>query len=260
MPKYQVGFAMSGGFIKGFAHLGAIQALLEHDIKPDMLCGVSAGALAAAFYADGNEPHHCLDYFHGHSFGDFSKIAVSKAGLFSLDAFVDFLKTNLKAKRIEELSLPLYIIATDLDNGKSAVFKRGSLAERVAASCAMPVMFTPRNIHGINYVDGGILKNLPVSFIRKECEQVVAINVSPLQTKEYKKNVWNIAMRSYHFIFQANTIAERELCDLLIEPYNLAGYSNRELERAEEIFIQGYKTTSEILHTLETENHTVWKL
>ena len=53
--KYSVGFALSGGFIKGFAHLGAMQALLEHDIKPDILSGVSAGALAGAFYADGNE-------------------------------------------------------------------------------------------------------------------------------------------------------------------------------------------------------------
>ena len=44
--KYPVGYALSGGFIKGFAHLGAMQALLEHDIKPGIISGVSAGALA----------------------------------------------------------------------------------------------------------------------------------------------------------------------------------------------------------------------
>ena len=53
--KFQIGYALSGGFIKGFAHLGVMQALLEHDIRPDIISGVSAGALAGVFYADGNE-------------------------------------------------------------------------------------------------------------------------------------------------------------------------------------------------------------
>ena len=58
--KFQIGYALSGGFIKGFAHLGVMQALLEHDIRPDIISGVSAGALAGVFYADGNEPHKVL--------------------------------------------------------------------------------------------------------------------------------------------------------------------------------------------------------
>ena len=72
--KYQIGYALSGGFIKGFAHLGVMQALLEHDIKPDIISGVSAGALAGVFYADGNEPHKVLDYFSGHKFQDLTKL------------------------------------------------------------------------------------------------------------------------------------------------------------------------------------------
>ena len=68
--KYPIGYALSGGFIKGFAHLGVMQSLLEHDIKPNILSGVSAGALAGVFYADGNEPHKVLDYFSGHKFQD----------------------------------------------------------------------------------------------------------------------------------------------------------------------------------------------
>jgi hypothetical protein len=59
--------------------------------------------------------------------------------------------------------------------------------------------------------------------------------VSPLEAEKYKMNIVSIAMRSYHFMFRANTFPEREICDLLIEPYNLNGYSNRELEKAEEI-------------------------
>ena len=95
--KYQIGYALSGGFIKGFAHLGVMQALLEHDIKPDIISGVSAGALAGVFYADGNEPHKVLDYFSGHKFQDLTKLVIPKKGLFDLCEFIDFLRTNVKA-------------------------------------------------------------------------------------------------------------------------------------------------------------------
>ena len=95
--KYPTGFALSGGFIKGFAHLGVMQALLEHGIRPDVLSGVSAGALAGVFYADGNEPHDVLRFFAGHTFQDLTKLVIPKVGLFELDEFIDFLRTNLKA-------------------------------------------------------------------------------------------------------------------------------------------------------------------
>lgn len=248
--KYQIGFALSGGFIKGFAHLGAMQALLEYDIKPDIISGVSAGALAGAFYADGNEPYEVLQYFAGHKFQDLTKLVIPKVGLFDLSEFIDFLRTNLKSKNIEDLKIPFIITATNLDKGKSVQFTEGDLALRIAASCSMPVMFSPIEIDRNNYVDGGLFMNLPVSTIRRACEKVIAINVSPLVTEDYKKNIVSIAMRSYHFVFCANSLPQKENCDLLIEPYNLQGYSNRELEKAEEIFDQGYKTASEILEQL----------
>ena len=257
--KYQIGYALSGGFIKGFAHLGVMQALLEHDIKPEIISGVSAGALAGVFYADGNEPHKVLDYFSGHKFQDLTKLVIPKVGLFALGEFIDFLKSNLKAQKLEDLKLPLIITATDLDHGRSMHFHKGNIAERVAASCCMPVLFTPVKIGNTHYVDGGLLMNLPVSTIRNECEKVVAVNVSPLMAEKYKMNIVSIAMRSYHFMFRANTFPERDNCDLLIEPYNLEGYSNTELEKAEEIFEQGYNTASEVLDQLIEEKGKIWK-
>lgn len=255
----QIGFALSGGFIKGFAHLGAMQALKEHDIQPDIISGVSAGALAGAFYADGNEPYRVLDYFSGHKFQNLAKLVIPKQGLFDLCEFIDFLKTNLKAKNIEDLKIPLIITATDFDHGRSVHFRKGELATRIAASCCMPVMFAPVRIDHIHYVDGGLFMNLPVSTLRRECEKVVAINVSPLIASEYKMNIVNIAMRAYNFMFRSNTFPQRENCDLLIEPYNLHGYSNHELEKAEEIFEQGYHTANETLTRIKEEKGMIWK-
>lgn len=259
MPfDYPIGYALSGGFIKGFAHLGAVQALLENDVHPDIIAGVSAGALAGAFLADGNEPYECLEYFSGHTFRDLTKLTLSSSGIFSLQPFIHFLKSNLKARRIEELQTPLLIVATDLDNGRSVTFREGDLAHCLAASCAMPILFMPEEIEGVTYADGGILKNLPVSTIRNVCQRVVAVNVSPLQARKYKKNLWNIALRTYHFMFESNSIPERELPDLLIESYNLYGYSNTELEKAEEIFIQGYNAGKEIIQQNLKKYNQIW--
>ena len=113
-------------------------------------------------------------------------MVIPKVGLFELGEFIDFLKSNLKAQKLEELQIPLIITATDLDHGRSMHFRKGSIAERVAASCCMPVMFTPVRINGTHYVDGGLLMNLPVSTLRKECEKVVAINVSPLEAEKLR--------------------------------------------------------------------------
>lgn len=92
--KYNIGYALSGGFIKGFAHLGIMQALHEHGITPNILSGVSAGALAAVFYADGREPYHIIELFEHHSFTELTTFSINKQGLLKLDSFIDFLKAT----------------------------------------------------------------------------------------------------------------------------------------------------------------------
>lgn len=90
--KYHTGFALSGGFIRGIAHLGMLQALFENNIRPDILSGTSAGAIASAFIADGREPFEVMELFAGQSFINLAKIHPSKESLLRMDYFTDFLK------------------------------------------------------------------------------------------------------------------------------------------------------------------------
>lgn len=257
--KYKVGFALSGGFIKGFAHLGMIQALHEANIRPGILSGVSAGSIVAVLYADGKKPYEILELFDTLTFTDLTSFSASRQGLLILDDLIDFLNTNLSVKNLEELAIPTLVTATDLDHGCSVTFSHGNIAERVAASCSLPVLFTPQVIDGINYVDGGVLMNFPVGTIRQECEKVIGLNVSPLIADEYEKNAVSIAQRAFHFMFQANSFPEKDNCDLLIETTGLQEYSNSDLERVEEIFQRGYNTACELLSQLKSEQGTIWK-
>ncbi len=247
MRQYGVGFALSGGFIKGFAHLGMMQALFEHGIRPDIIAGVSAGALAGAFIADGKEPYKVVEIFQRYTFAQLTCFARSVSGLLKMDDFMEFLRTNLSVRRIEALKLPLVVVASDLDHGMSVQFRQGDLDKCLAASCCMPVLFAPVVIDGVHYVDGGVFMNLPVSPIRGECDKVVAINVSPINATTYKKNVLSIAVRCFNYMFRANALHDKLLADLLLEAYNLDSFSNTELEKAGEIFEAGYRQANEQL-------------
>lgn len=248
-PYYKTGFALSGGFIKGYAHLGALQALFESGIRPDIVAGVSIGSVAGAFLADGRTPVEILDLFLSKDFGDFTSISWERGGLMDLDNFYDFLNENLSVRRIEQLSLPLIVTATNLDTGLSVHFREGEIAPRVAASCCMPGLFAPIKIDGDHYVDGGVLQNLPVSVLRCRCEKVVAVNLSHIvPTRDYRHNMLGILMRTYHLMSHSNILTDRRAADMLIEPDGLEVYGNTQLDRGREIFELGYNAARKVIN------------
>lgn len=245
--KYKTGFALSGGFIRGFAHMGAIQALKEHKIFPDIIAGVSAGALAGVFIADGFEPYDAMELFKKLSFETYAKLNFSGKGIMQITELMEFIKKNLRSKKFEDLKIPLKVIATDIAEGKSVIFDKGTLADHVVASCCVPTLFAPITIEGTDYVDGGVFMNLPVTPLREICEQIVAINVSPLEGGDYKPTLINITERAFHFMIAANTIKDSEMADILIAPKNLYSFSNISMSQGEEIFNCGYDAAVEVI-------------
>lgn len=241
--KYKLGLALSGGGVKGFAHAGALKALEEFGYKPDIISGTSAGAVAGALYVAGYSPKEICDLFKNKSFSNFTNITIPTSGLFSPAKFVDFLKQKITYSNIEDLPIPMRIVATDLDAGKIKVFTEGSLAERVMASATVPVVFPPTVIDDVHYVDGGIFCNFPVDVIRQDCEKVIGINVSPLVPTQYKQTIIEIALRSYNFMFRANTKEDGMLCDVLVELPDVLQYDMFDLDAIDEIYRMGYHET-----------------
>lgn len=250
---YKTGLALSGGGAKGFAHIGAIKALEENGIYPDVISGTSAGAVVGAMYAAGISPEYMMELFLKHEVKDFLGFTISAKGFLKYDGFVKFLKNALPVKTIEELKIPLHVIASDFDKGEFVDFTEGDIVPRVMASCTLPVVFQPLKINGTRYVDGGLFKNFPVSPIRPLCEKVIGVNVSPHLVTKHKENMLYIAAKSYQYVFKANTVQDRELCDWLIEMDSVLKYSTFELKRAREIYNAGYEKMSAFIseHTLE---------
>jgi NTE family protein len=244
---YSLGLALSGGGAKGFAHLGVLQAMEEEGLKPDIISGTSAGALAAVLYADGYPPREILDIFQHKDFKDFASFSIPKSGLFKMDKMHAFLKGYLHAQNFEDLKIPIKIVATDIEHGAAVTFDEGELVPVVVASCSYPILFTPTVINGKHYVDGGLFMNFPVSIIREECNKVIGVNVSPLTLQKYKDSLLHVAERSFHYMSVFNTLTERELCDLLIESRKVSKYAMFTMEHSEEIYQIGYNAAKKKL-------------
>lgn len=245
--QYNIGLVLSGGGAKGFAHLGAIQALEERGIKPDIISGTSAGAIIGALYASGLKPKEILKMFLRHGIKDFVSFTFPKEAFLKYDGMWKFLEEALPVKRIEELEKPFYIVASDFDSGVTKVFSEGELVPRIMASCTIPVVFKPIVIDGVRYVDGGLFKNFPVTPIRHLCKKIIGINVCPQMAYKYDDNMLHIAMRSFQFMFRANAKEDSNLCDLLLNVDSIEEYNIFELKSAIKIYKEGYISMIELL-------------
>ena len=239
---YKLGLALSGGGAKGLAHLGVLKVLDEKGIIPDIISGTSAGALAGSLYADGHDPEEILSFFEKKAFKEFAAFSIPQGGIFKMDRLKEFLETHLHAKNFEDLKTPLRVVATDIEHGISVVFENGPLVPAILASCAFPIVFTPVEIENHYYIDGGLLKNFPVSTIKKDCEITIGVNVTPLTKQTYRNSLTYVAERSFHYVSLANAIPDRKLCDILIEPKEVSEFAMFTLDHTKEIFDIGYNT------------------
>ena len=121
---YFLGYALSGGGAKGFAHLGALKVLEQYGLKPDVIAGTSAGSLAGVFYADGFHPDEISELFRKKEFREFAEFTIPRRGFFNNNGLHHFLKNNLRAKSFEELQIPLVVVATNWNSASTITLCR----------------------------------------------------------------------------------------------------------------------------------------
>lgn len=240
---YKTGFILSGGGARGFAHLGFIQALNEAGIYPDIISGTSAGALAGVLIADGYSPYDILKMLSAGSRLDFMRPTLPREGLLQISGIIKILQTNLHAKKFENLKIPLYVTATDINNGKAVYFSEGDIIERVIASMSIPVIFQPVVINKIQYLDGGIIDNLPVHPVENICKTLIGSFVNPVGYVEKLSGLINIAERSFMLNMTKEVTDKADKFKLLVAAPELKNYGILNPEKADEIFNLGYNAT-----------------
>jgi NTE family protein len=218
--KYKIGIALSGGMFRGVAHIGVFQALREHEIEADVVIGTSAGAIAGALYAAGKTKDEMMAFVEKWAWIKAMRPSIPIDGLTSLFFLHEHLLEHIGHDSFEQLVKPMYIGATNMNEGRLEALNSGSLTTSIIASCSIPLVFKPVEIDGQLYIDGGIMSNMAVSPLEEECDIVIGVDVMAQGSVETKslQNVLSIGQRVFFLTIVANSLQNVNKCDIVIQP------------------------------------------
>lgn len=224
--RYKLGMVLSGGGAKGLGHVGVLKALAEEGIEPQALAGASAGAIVAALHAAGYSPEEMFEFFVEKNPFRISKLALAKAGIFDTEKVVaDFLE-YFPADSFESLGKPVFLTATDLVEGRSEIFSSGRLIPAILASASTPLVFTPTEIEGHWYSDGGITNNFPTEPLVGHCDAILGVYVNPMRPRERAEMKSSLAIthRAIEIGMYYSSRSKFHECDLVLCPPELSAY------------------------------------
>ncbi len=239
MDRPKIGLALGSGGARGFAHLGIIKVLDENKIPIDYIAGSSMGSLVACFYASGLDLKRIYKLAASFKRKYYLDFTVPKMGFIAGKRIKEFIRLFTKGKRLEELNIPVSVVATDLTKGEKVVFTEGSIAEAVRSSISIPGIFVPEKKDGRILVDGGVIDRVPVSVVKEMgADIVIAVDVSRVKTDAEIKNIYDVIMQSLD-IMQMELVENRQIAsDIMIRP-QVEKYSARAFTNIEEIILMG---------------------
>ena len=252
MEHPKIGLALGSGGARGFAHLGVIKALKDAGIPIHLIAGSSMGALVASFYGAGLDLDRLYKLSTAFKRKYFLDFTVPKMGFISGKKVKEFIKVFTHGKNIEELSIPIGIVATDLLTGEKVVFQTGPVADAVRASISIPGIFVPEKQNGRILVDGGVSDRVPVSLAKEMgADIVIAVDVSRVKRNAEITSIYDVIMQSID-IMQAEIINNREIAaNVMIRP-PVEIYSSRAFTNIEEIINHGEEETKKHLNQIRT--------
>ena len=223
MPKPKIGLALGAGAMRGMAHIGILEVLSREGIGIDCVAGCSIGSLIGALYCCGLAPKDMWKLAKNLRRRHWLDFVVHKAGVIQGNRTLETIRLLTRNLSFSELSIPLAVVATDLEDGTERVLDTGNVAEAVRASISVPGVFVPFEYGGRLLVDGAVLNPTPADVARRMGADIVIgvdllANGSSAKTTKKAANIFDV-------IIQAIDIMEREIarrrhqdCDILIHP------------------------------------------
>ncbi|MDI5962500.1 patatin-like phospholipase family protein [Streptantibioticus silvisoli] len=219
-------FVLGGGGALGAHEVGMLRALLEHDVRPDLVVGTSVGAINGAAVAADPSPAAVdrltglwtglgrAGVFSGSLLSRLRTVVSSGTHLYTAEPLRALLAEHLPVGRMEDLALPFQCVAAGIEQAAEHWFRDGPLVEAVLASCAVPGLLPPVRVGGQTYVDGGLVNSIPVGrAVALGADTVYVLQVgrieTPLRPPRYP---WQVAMVAFE-IARRHRFA-RDMADL----------------------------------------------
>ncbi len=241
--------ALSGGAVRGIAHIAVLDVLETEGIPVRAIAGTSAVSMIGAMYAAGLTVSEIKRIVLQTNWKHLVKFIIPRTGLISSEGIYRFMEEILPVKKFSSLVIPFAAVATDLSTGEKVSITSGSVSKAVQASCSLPIIFTPTELNKKMLVDGGVASQLPVRTVREELgvRRVIAVNVNykALELDHYK-NLVQIATHLSALWASRNAREEEKLADVVIQ-VDAKGIALYDLSKSRELLRRGRKATEDKL-------------
>lgn len=244
-----IGLVLSGGGARGAAHVGVLKAFEEHGISPSHISGTSIGAIVGAMYAKGIHWSEILSFLKETPIFNTRRFAFNKPGFLDTEKFYNDLKVYFPEDNFQALKKTLFVTATDVLTGSLKIFSQGELIMPIIASASFPGIFTPTEVNGSYYIDGGVLNNFPVEPLKASCDKIVGIFINELNEIgiEELKHSYSVVDRAIKIKTNAESMSKFKDCDMVISPKDIGLYGIFRMNHMDTLFDLGYTTATKIL-------------
>ncbi len=250
----KVGIALGGGSAHGVAHIGVLQVLQENGIPIDFVAGCSAGAIAGGLFCTGSDMYMAGKLCASIDLSSFLDVTIPKMGFMKGEKAEQLVDMLTKGKTIEECNPPFCAIACDLISGRCVPFTKGKVSKACHASFAIPGVFEPVELDGMQLVDGGAMTRVPIREVRAMgAEYVIAVDVGYQGWGHKKaKNLVEVIMNSFEMCDWQVVEQLYQESDCLINP-DLRTIPLDNLEKAEECLMMGREATLAVVDKIKEE-------
>lgn len=269
-PK--IGLVLSGGGAKGMAHVGVLKVLEENGIKIDYIGGTSMGAIVGGVYAAGYNAHQIDSIFRTINFEhlmsdyvprdsknfygkrqdnlyaislpfDKFKLSMPRSfvkGVYVYNILVELLREVNNVNDFNQLPIPFFCVAADIETGEGVVLDKGYLPEAIRASAALPSVFSPVELDGCMLVDGGIADNYPIEKVRAMgADIIIGVDVQDdLKDRQYLQDATSILLQISNLEMIRQMETKRELTEVYIKP-DITDFNMLSFDYVDEIIKKG---------------------
>lgn len=275
IKRKKVGVALSGGGIRGLAHIGVLKVLEDYNIPIDFISGTSMGAIVGALYSAEPNAKKLEKEVLNEKISNLFDYTISRSGFVKGDKIEKYIQEKLGDIDFKELKTKLFITSYDIKNKREVIFSKGNVAKAVRASISLPGLFIPVKNKNEILVDGGVIDPIPTEILKRAgADIIIAVNVNFIKEKKtkYDENAYKITksatvMPSILQVFLKSTeivnslAAEADLnkskADLVIDipigDVGLLDYSKKK-----EVIEAGKKySKKELKHLIRIHKHTI---
>ncbi|MFD2115517.1 patatin-like phospholipase family protein [Paenibacillus yanchengensis] len=176
--KITIGLALGSGSLRGMAHLGVLNILEQEQIPIDIIAGTSVGSFVGGAYAAGLSAKECQNILATMNWGHLVKPTFPKRALVDNTPMIDFVEKKIGTYNIEDLRIPYAAVAAEVRTGEAHIMNKGSLANAICASCAIPSIMKPVYYENKTLVDGAVVHPVPAALVKSMgADIVIAVNV-----------------------------------------------------------------------------------